>query len=1047
MLRFRRYRVFAALSLFIIFLLYRSSTPSSNFNLDFVDGTAGQLANKVPDWHTNPDKINQNLDKNLNIPSSQKSEPEGDENSQKEEKLTDTENKEFRSNDKFLELETSLETPGTFRLPSETIAPHVEVGEETAAAVNVEPVETDPPTIPVVRPGGIHHNDVYQVHPSSTIHWTPVPENFPVQIDELIALPTASPESIPRIQFRFGKEDARAKAVRESRMERVKAEMKHAWSGYQKYAWLHDEIMPVSLLPKDPFCGWAATLVDSLDTLWIMGMVDEFDNAVKAVAEIDFTYSAFKRTIPVFETTIRYLGGLLGAYDVSGGVATNKEYGVLLDKAEELAEILMGIFDTPNRMPILYFDYTPQSVAQPKRASTDSGVAELGSLLMEFTRLAQVSGKHKYYDAVARITNGLDDLAKLGTTYPGLFPQNLDTSGCYRTRPSTASSDIRHPDSIVQGFAPNLSPNSKSEENTVLEPKFNAELGSNSNKEVDDSTTRGFANSEDTPVASGLAETEESSLVKRELYNPPHLPEDISANCQPQGIVPAGFSMESYSIGGSQDSTYEYFPKEWLLLGAKEPQYKRLAIDALEATKNSLLFRPMIKDEDREILFSAKIIHHKDSKPTYEFEVTHLSCFVGGMFGMAGKIFERDEYIDIAEKLTDGCVWAYEMMPTGIMPEYGTLVPCQNTHSCTWNETAWHQWIDPMWKTRDKQVEDYDEKRRVKLEEAARESSQVAEQEKEQAALKQSQHWANVVKAEAARQAELLHGGTDAHKNDHTPITDEEIDQTMEKMIGGSALENPGEASQAEPANLGESATVHSMIMPTDEKSKGEAEVVRESTLRKRDMEASSEELVRGSIANSGTRSVNKEVDKDYDSTPAPESREEAEKLISSSPADNKETSLETDMQSHQAYDPLTDPVRPLTHEAFVARRIELDRLPEGFVSIGSRSYILRPEAIESVWYMYRITGDKIWQEKGWKMFEAIITATKAEGGHSAINDVTMDPPQQNDSMESFWLAETLKYFYLLFADPDLISLDDWVLNTEAHPFKRPKPISTRRTK
>lgn len=80
-------------------------------------------------------------------------------------------------------------------------------------------------------------------------------------------------------------------------------------------------------------------------------------------------------------------------------------------------------------------------------------------------------------------------------------------------------------------------------------------------------------------------------------------------------------------------------------------------------------------------------------------------------------------------------------------------------------------------------------------------------------------------------------------------------------------------------------------------------------------------------------------------------------------------------------------------------------------------------------------------------MFEAIITATKAEGGHSAINDVTMDPPQQNDSMESFWLAETLKYFYLLFADPDLISLDDWVLNTEAHPFKRPKPISTRRTK
>ena len=40
--------------------------------------------------------------------------------------------------------------------------------------------------------------------------------------------------------------------------------------------------------------------------------------------------------------------------------------------------------------------------------------------------------------------------------------------------------------------------------------------------------------------------------------------------------------------------------------------------------------------------------------------------------------------------------------------------------------------------------------------------------------------------------------------------------------------------------------------------------------------------------------------------------------------------------------------------------------------------------------------------------------------------------------MESFWLAETLKYFYLLYSDPDLISLDEWVLNTEAHPFRRP---------
>lgn len=86
---------------------------------------------------------------------------------------------------------------------------------------------------------------------------------------------------------------------------------------------------------------------------------------------------------------------------------------------------------------------------------------------------------------------------------------------------------------------------------------------------------------------------------------------------------------------------------------------------------------------------------------------------------------------------------------------------------------------------------------------------------------------------------------------------------------------------------------------------------------------------------------------------------------------------------------------------------------------------------------MYRITGDTSWQDKGWKMFEAVIKATSTEYGHSAVRDVTLDEPVPLDQMESFWLAETLKYFYLLFSTPDTISLDDWVLNTEAHPFKR----------
>lgn len=92
---------------------------------------------------------------------------------------------------------------------------------------------------------------------------------------------------------------------------------------------------------------------------------------------------------------------------------------------------------------------------------------------------------------------------------------------------------------------------------------------------------------------------------------------------------------------------------------------------------------------------------------------------------------------------------------------------------------------------------------------------------------------------------------------------------------------------------------------------------------------------------------------------------------------------------------------------------------------------------------MYRITGDRSWQEKGWRMFEAVVRATRTDIAHTAIRDVTTTEPgneaDMEDSMESFWLAETLKYFYLLFETPDVVSLDEWVLNTEAHPFRRPK--------
>ncbi|ORX97613.1 glycoside hydrolase [Clohesyomyces aquaticus] len=98
-----------------------------------------------------------------------------------------------------------------------------------------------------------------------------------------------------------------------------------------------------------------------------------------------------------------------------------------------------------------------------------------------------------------------------------------------------------------------------------------------------------------------------------------------------------------------------------------------------------------------------------------------------------------------------------------------------------------------------------------------------------------------------------------------------------------------------------------------------------------------------------------------------------------------------------------------------------------------------RPETVESLFYMWRITGDEIYREWGWMMFESFVKYTMIEGGggFTSVSDVTVVPPPSRDNMESFWLAETLKYFYLLFGPNDVLPLDEIVLNTEAHPFPR----------
>lgn len=98
---------------------------------------------------------------------------------------------------------------------------------------------------------------------------------------------------------------------------------------------------------------------------------------------------------------------------------------------------------------------------------------------------------------------------------------------------------------------------------------------------------------------------------------------------------------------------------------------------------------------------------------------------------------------------------------------------------------------------------------------------------------------------------------------------------------------------------------------------------------------------------------------------------------------------------------------------------------------------LLRPETVESLFYMYRFTKDKKYREWGWQIFRAFMKYTKIDGGFSSINNVkSPSNPGFKDKLESFFLAETLKYLFLLFSDdPQLIPLDKYVFNSEAHPL------------
>lgn len=193
------------------------------------------------------------------------------------------------------------------------------------------------------------------------------------------------------------------------RREKVKEAMLHAWTSYEKYAWGQDELQPQTKNGVNSFGGLGATMIDSLDTLYIMGLDEQFQRAREWVAtSLDFNkdYDA-----SVFETTIRVVGGLLSAYDLSNDK-------IFLEKARDIADRLLPAWESSSGIPYNVINLAHGGPHSPGWTGGDSILADSGTEQLEFIALSQRTGDPKYQQKVENV------ISVLNKTFPddGLLP-------------------------------------------------------------------------------------------------------------------------------------------------------------------------------------------------------------------------------------------------------------------------------------------------------------------------------------------------------------------------------------------------------------------------------------------------------------------------------------------------------------------------------------------------------------------------------------------------------------------------------------------------
>ncbi|KAF8661275.1 hypothetical protein AX16_001376 [Volvariella volvacea WC 439] len=199
------------------------------------------------------------------------------------------------------------------------------------------------------------------------------------------------------------------------RAEQVREAFKYAYKGYDTYAFPRDELLPVSGESVNNFNGWGLTAFDALDTLWIMGLSEEWHRVVQLAANATFPCTSTSYA-PFFETVIRYLGGLLSAYALSGEP-------ILLSRADDLGKMLLPAFNTTSGLPM----YAVNTVSGRTRGGWSGHAlwSEVLSNQMEYKYLAHLTGRAEYFHKTERAME-LMEQASHNFTVEGLFATMWD---------------------------------------------------------------------------------------------------------------------------------------------------------------------------------------------------------------------------------------------------------------------------------------------------------------------------------------------------------------------------------------------------------------------------------------------------------------------------------------------------------------------------------------------------------------------------------------------------------------------------------------------